>query len=266
MSAAYGFLIGAKPAEALVIPAPTPAFTLGVPLPDGTTRRFGFIVRGHGDRVGVEELRPHQLPTACPQRHINSDGSFCLGYRETDPSVVLDQSDAERWWAVIIKFLIQQAQADESGRWRGAEWGHGSVATHQVVAEKALADLYRGRRSDVSVGDVTARLRRRTGGAEFLRVLVKGRHWFSVKREHSSIVTVRRPCLCGSGRPAKSCPTHRSGHAILAAELAEAIYALDAAESDFWKDWNGRPCCGTMRDCPLRDRKPDLFTISPLAA
>jgi hypothetical protein len=40
-------------------------------------------------------------------------------------------------------------------------------------------------------------------------------------------------------------------HAKAAADLAIAIYEQEKAEKAFWEAMSGKPCCRTMKYCPL---------------
>jgi hypothetical protein len=45
-----------------------------------------------------------------------------------------------------------------------------------------------------------------------------------------------------------------------AVELALAIRDREREEQRFWKTFEGRRCCGTMKDCPMRDDKTENET------
>jgi hypothetical protein len=69
------------------------AFDAALTLTDYEGEKVVFDVRveQRGAALSVTEKSRHRrLPLACPERHINSDGSFCLGYQnaavEDDPA------------------------------------------------------------------------------------------------------------------------------------------------------------------------------------
>ena len=63
-----------------------------------------------GAKVVVSEVTTQLLPVCCPERHINSDGTFCL-YWEDDIDLGITTIDkATLWWQTLISFLLKQAK------------------------------------------------------------------------------------------------------------------------------------------------------------
>lgn len=195
----------------------------------------------------VREQTPLRLPAFCPNRHINSDGTFCMGWQTADPLSVVDAATATAWWARLLKYLRQQEIARRRGRWpAGEEWAHGDAAHHQWYAEACARAL--GPAFEQALKSRRLKVERRRGVARF-RALTDGRRrLYSVRSNSERVATLRQACLCGSGHTLRSC----ADHADRAAELVAALVAWERAEAAFWEAARGRPCCGTMLTCPLR--------------
>lgn len=178
------------------------------------------------------------LPGACPERHINADGSFCLGLdKETYPTA---PHRASVWWELLHNFLKLQHAASRSKSWPPRQaLSHGNAGAHQLKAIEAAKQL----------------------GIEeqYLQMLEGEPSWISnrylrAQKGGSRLCNGKRPCPKGCKR--------KNGAPVLrrACDKRELIAALilherrrRKAEADFWKDWigSGRVCCGTMRNCPL---------------
>lgn len=195
----------------------------------------------------VREQPHRRLPGFCPNRHINHGGSFCMGWQTADALSVTDTETAAVWWGRLLKYLRQQVIAEKLGRWpAGEEWAHGDAAEHQWLAEtcaRALgADLVQALRS----GRLTVAKKRGAGG--FFALMNAGRRIYSVLSEPQRVATLRQACFCGSGRTLRSC----ADHAARAADLVAALMAWQKAETAFWEEVRGLPCCETLHKCPLR--------------
>lgn len=93
---------------------------------------------GRSHLFARETLGRSILPENCIQRHMNTDGSFCIGYEA--PSSVTDLPSAQRWWELLLGYLRCQDIADLTRRWppnRGLS--HGDAAAIQLKAE-VIAD------------------------------------------------------------------------------------------------------------------------------
>lgn len=75
-----------------------------------------------------------QLPAYCPERHVNPDGSFCLGLSAGD---IESADEATKWWEQLQEFLRCQAIARSRGKWPpGRELAHGDAALYQLKMEE----------------------------------------------------------------------------------------------------------------------------------
>jgi hypothetical protein len=231
------------------------AAVFDVPAHAPSGRRQVFRIRASGDKSPAAREAGGLLPTFCPQRHINHDGSFCLGWGQDAAPNVVNADSAEAWWGHVLAFLRLQMRAARARRWTGPEWAHGSAAAHQLTAELAaeklgpdVLDDLRQRRIEVG----WARRRAATGG-RILKVRRRGRDWYSVWETARRVVNKQQPCVCAAGsvrhhRRLRNC----GDHAQQAYELAQSLLLWGEAEKQFWTQFRDRECCGTMDVCPLR--------------
>lgn len=226
---------------------------VAVPMPDGVEWHFSIRAEAYGPIVGAREESPRLLPPSCPERHINPDGSFCLGWDEVDRIEVDSEERAFEWWARLVNFLRLQVRAARLHRWPSRRaWAHGDAARHQHAAMLAAAKLGPWMTEALDAGQVA--VSECTGGSNgpALRVTITGRRLFDVWCRHRRVVNMRGPCVCLLPRGArrkvfKSCADHASA----AADLALSLQSWRAAEQRFWASMADAPCCGTMDDCPL---------------
>lgn len=204
-------------------------------LPDGEPRRFELRIEDSSGLglVMVWEDGSEILPN-CPARHFYTDRSFCLGYGESGPPLVRDAESARRWWAVLRGYLELQLIAELTGEWPPQHArAHGQAAAWLEEAVECLAPLLpAGVWPSVRDGDVALATR-------------PGR-----------VTNRRRLCPCGSQRRIKGC------HEPALVELVGLRAAQAELEKPFWEYHSGKPCCGTMRHCPLR-ANPSMEEPSP---
>jgi len=227
--------------------------SLPVPLSDGRQPVFVLDVTVAGAAATAREAVPTLLPSSCPDRHINGNGSFCLFWRAVDDIEITGPDTARAWLETLVRFLQLQFRAARLRCWPdGRGRAHSFAVIHQNRAEAAAARLGEPFATDILEGRLT--IIRKGGSAEgtAIRVLRDGRRLFSVWERSRRVVNQRQPCLCPAGarrRPIvlKSCGDHATAAADLAMEMNEMVIA----EKRFWKSAQGSPCCGTMDDCPL---------------
>ncbi|RWL91018.1 MAG: hypothetical protein EOR68_29515 [Mesorhizobium sp.] len=217
--------------------------------------RFLIEVTDTGDRIVAKEANAEHLPSFCPERHINFDGTFCLYWAEAEQHEITDTEAAVRWWGKLLVFLLRQRAVAALRRWpgKGEARAHGSeAARHQAVAEAAAAKLGGAFERALKEGRLTT-LRRRLGGHDRLRLLLDGKRLLTVDMENGHVMTRRQGCKCdrGSGLPLVAC----SDHAQVFADLAAALEGWRLAEAKFFDSFKASSlkCCGTMDECPLRD-------------
>jgi hypothetical protein len=189
---------------------------------------------GRKGQVEIREYQPDLLPSFCPERHINEDASFCLGYEAG--SQVIDGESAGQWWEKLRSFQLCQDTATNTGHWPDyAALAHGDAGFFQMVGETAAGQLDK---------------------LDDFKSAMHGVAWVSdnvwqVTDDGKRLLNGRMPCLCGR--------IGRRGRPKLRKECREAdepcLVILEAqrrdAEEDFWRTKKGKPCCGTMVNCPL---------------
>ncbi|MBA4130678.1 MAG: hypothetical protein C0519_04560 [Hyphomicrobium sp.] len=188
----------------------------------------------------VQEPRPDRLPSRCPERHVNSDGTFCLGFNVGGLGDSLD--GAHVWWGLLREFLKHQRTAEKTGLWPvRAAISHGMAGVHHVAALDAASKL---------------------GITETYHRLIEGEPcWIDdgsvrVHRDGTRLVNGRSPCpmrcLGKRKRPIlrRECCKSEAVLRLVVSEMKRK-----SAEKEFWNNWTakGYRCCGTMRGCPARD-------------
>jgi hypothetical protein len=195
-------------------------------LPDGEALVFGLRITAKEGSVTpqVWEDGTDHLPR-CPARHFYGDGSFCMGFGLTGPPPVTTPALAGTWWAVLRGFLELQIIASLTGVWppqHARAHGPGAAVAEEVAdwAEGLLPPGIRAALRDgtLALADTPGRVARR-----------------------------RSRCPCGSGGLLRNC------HEPIVVEVLAVRRKQTEMEQGFWAAHAGRPCCGTMRDCPLRD-------------
>ncbi|WP_052182817.1 E2 domain-associated cysteine-rich protein [Rhizobium sp. YS-1r] len=219
----------------------------GAPVPE-----FILEVSRIADTVAVREQYPILLPAFCAERHINTDGSFCLYWGEVEPSSVKSSEDAEAWWGKVLIFLLRQRSAAALRRWPGKSdaRAHGPTAAgFQALAEGNAAEL--GQRFLASLRDDRLRVKRRGRGR--IALVRDGRRLLTVLQNEKRVMTVRQRCKCDETDslrlPIASCGDHGR-------QLAELVLNLEGwrrSEKEFYDYLRSvdQVCCGTMDDCPL---------------
>jgi hypothetical protein len=176
-----------------------------------------------------------RLPTCCPERHINPDGSFCIGLRAGEG---ISDGTAPAWWDKMHAFVLCQETAAETGFWPSdAQLSHGSAGEVELAAEDAadqlgLRAVYR-EAVVFDTGLIASGLRKINAKTGMLR---NGRNRCVCGRtDRHGRILLRRDCHC-SGR---GCP-------ILLEHRRRVI--IDG----YWRSLRGHvTCCGTMKECPL---------------
>lgn len=188
--------------------------------------------------IRVAEVHPgDELPAFCAERHINPNGSFCLGL-EGDLPLTSDQADA--WWRKVHRFLQLQEVAARTRVWPDqSAWDHGDAGRHQREAEKLASGL----------------------GVESEYRLARDNEpsWITDRSLHivgrsGEPLNGRQPCprACNDrrGRPIlrKDCKRRGLIVALVNAEIARRR-ELDV----FWRELReaGLICCGRMASCGL---------------
>jgi hypothetical protein len=219
-----------------------------------TTYRIRIDAIGD-NAVKAREDQPILLPSSCPERHINIDGSFCLYWAEAEPNAIVDVSSAGIWWGKLLVFLKRQQSAALRRQWPGRTEAraHGPEAARaQLVAERAASELGPGFRRllhDLRFVPV----RKKVGGDARLRLMLDGKRLISVRVRGQRVMTKRARCKCDAAErlrlPINGCGSHETA----LRDLTVALNRWKIEEDRFFREYiaAGAKCCGTMDDCPL---------------
>ena len=223
---------------------------------------------GPGGEVSIAEQQPGSvLPACCPERHINTDGTFCVHLGSTD--VLATRVAAGAWWESLRVFLISQDYAHRHRAWPlHSQLSHGHEAARVQLKMEALAEPL-GWLEEVHLG-----IFRREGwlGSGLPRVRVHG-------GEVGQVPNARTPCPRGcrmSGR--RLACRDRSVETDMNSEVApvlrvncpnrstlETLIRLEHHRR-YYETWvtrslkaDGLICCGTMARCGLAKRSKPLI-------
>ena len=110
-------------------------------------REYHLELEAKDGTIMVKECNEKRhLPAACPCRHLNYNGTFCLGLKMR-PGVNIKNSI---WWEYLGIFLQFQEVAEKTKIWpqyvdeNGKiynDLSHGKAANHQLKAEKIASEL-----------------------------------------------------------------------------------------------------------------------------
>lgn len=192
--------------------------------PSGRPSRPVALTIHTGTKLFAREThRGSHFPDACPERHINSDGSFCLGLE----GYTADAESAPRFWEALRAFLLCQEFARARRLWPTGRWlSHGrEAASAQLEAEAAAAACGLGERYRRAL--------------EFRSGRLAGDLSCTAQRIATATDSPRRSALL------------RLLHAETTRRRAEADFARDLLA------WGFR-CCGTMEHCAVAHSAPLL--------
>lgn len=227
---------------------------LPVQLVDGRTLNYSLVLQQQNTTVSVREKSPNYLPSFCPERHINRDGTFCLNYSEANVLTISNESSAVKWLETLYKFLILQERARTKRKWPNQRvWAHGEAAHYQLRAFKAATSL------NTSIAEATAEnlvtiARKRSIGRSILEVRSSDIPVYRVWEFKGRVINQKQSCFCGTSgnkRPKKlrNCGSHSKN----AYDLAMALRDWENAEAQYWREMKGSSCCETCDVCPLKN-------------
>lgn len=182
-----------------------------------------------------ETAAPTRWPVACPERHVNHDGTFCIG--EGAINCPHTSGDAELWWEALGKFVVGQRYADTHRTWLyPRSLHHGRASHHQRELERLAG-------GSIFEDEVESALHAQTGwlAREIPRVHKSG----------SRLVNLRAPCPRGCTRRGRPVLRRKCKQRQLIFEIVREERRRRKAEADFWASFPRKECCGTMDGCPL---------------
>lgn len=191
--------------------------------------------RSRGGATVCEQQNAPQLPSFCPQRHINEDGSFCLGLNAGD---VDNDTAGTEWWQRLYVFLSGQEVAKSRREWPPrTQLSHGKAGEIQVEAESVAASL----------GMLSALREAIEHGSGVIA-------YYSKRVREGRLINGRAPCVCGRIGRRNRLQLRRECFAQRQPCLPVLEHQRQEAESKFWQDLKNRRavCCNTMKTCPLK--------------
>lgn len=229
------------------------SFEITLELSDGSSRIYLLSLVDKKNKIYAKETTANQLPSSCPERHINDDGTFCINWQGFQDLTVLDQKSAIEWWSHLLRYLSLQVRAAKNRKWPGKEWAHGNAAKFQNSAENAARALGAEYYDLLIQKQLTVKhVKLNDSRGPLLRLYLGSKHLCSVWKTLDIVANKRQTCLCIKNskvkrKPIRSC----SDHAIQIKELITSIFLQDLEIELFWKYRKGQSCCMTMDNCPL---------------
>ena len=177
------------------------------------------------------------LPKFCPQRHMNDDGTFCLGLHAEQTLAKKDGANA--WWRKLHVFLTCQDTASETRLWPPKiEISHGKAGETEILAENLAETLEMLDEYQLAVREDRGPI------AE------------AVKRIHKStgrLINGRAACVCNRRYKTGELKLRRQCWRTNERCLPILEQGRRTEEKNYWNSLKGKqPCCGTMDDCPLK--------------
>lgn len=233
--------------------------SLPIQLVDGRTISYNLELRDFTGVVSVREAAPERLPAFCPERHINSDGTFCLSYSPVQSLKIEDEDSARAWLETVYKFLKLQDRVRSQRKWPNDHgWAHGGAAKHQLQARIAASKLGRKVTDALSKRQLSVR-RRFSKGRPLLELIHNGECLYRVWEVERRVANQRRRCFCGSSGLRRSRALRKcADHGIQAAEFVFELYEWEREELRYWDTMRGMKCCGTCDNCWLAMDQSDL--------
>ncbi|WP_448205350.1 E2 domain-containing protein [Azospirillum sp. sgz302134] len=229
------------------------ALRISIPMASGRLVPFDIAVETRvGDLVAREApgSSNRRLPSACPERHINEDGTFCLYWRDGAPIDASTEDGARQWLDALVAYLRQQLRTNVTRRWPAEfGWAHGKAALHQQLAELKAALVSPALACAVRRREITV-------DRKGLALLLNGRRVVAkAKNRPTALVNLRKACPCGRTR--KGRPVSRrdcSDHMDFLIDVIGHVHDLQRTEAGYIAALKagGFTCCGTMDACPFK--------------
>ena len=225
-------------------------------LPSGTSHSYCLVIRDNGTIPVVFEDMPRQLPACCMERHINSDGSFCLSWAPGEPSAVNNEATARQFWARLTRFLQSQLSASKLRIWPGGQdaRAHGDAALHQANAEQIASELGPTVATDLKNGLLVVRADQKKHGSTRLELMRGEKRVARIHTRTRALVTERVQCLCDASQatqaPIETCGDHAQRIALLTWAIHE--WHRLHRKSVLTAMISGQTCCGSIDHCELQ--------------
>lgn len=207
-----------------------------------------------GAKVSVREEAPKNLPSFCPERHINPDGTFCLYYPGSTQLNVVDEATATVWLEAVYKYLKLQERARNKRAWPNSEhWAHGDAAQHQAKAQAAASALGPQFSEALANGLLSVKERRSRNKRRILELWFCDSPLYSVWEATQKVLRQKQRCFCDPTSLKTPKRLRRCGeHAKHASALVIALRDWEREDAAFKSLVAGMKCCGTCDACPLQ--------------
>lgn len=207
---------------------------------------FALTVKNDDGKIVVlETILGTILPAACPERHINRNGTFCIGLDVGKQ--IISPGAAEQWWGFLAEFLDSQQSAAKYRRWPPRSWlSHGAAAKDHLAMEEIAQKL---------------------GWEEEVRIAIEHKKgWLSGilprhRKNSEMLVNQRLPCPRGcfkrKGKRSLKILRKDCSYKHQVSLLVKHENSRRKQEESFVQEFlsNGFVCCGRMDECPFRIQK-----------
>jgi len=198
-----------------------------------------IVIRDNGALTVAEQTPGQVFPARCPERHIQSDQTFCVGLRKIQiPNTVM----AVQWWEQLRQYLVCQSVAEETGIWPlNHALDHGQAGEYHEHALTLAAELGLE--------------------AEYGAAYLGESSW--ITNDDLKLIDKQGKAINGRIVCPRHCPHKRGGRHLLLRrnckrrskiiELVRAERNRRRALEQYWADCAkvGETCCGRMRKCGL---------------
>jgi hypothetical protein len=165
------------------------------------------------------------------------------------PAKVFTDETASAWWEKLRAFILCQETATETGLWPSeAQLSHGEGGEVELGAERAAEQLglLPDYREAVAFG---------TG------LIASG--LAKINKKTGLLRNGRSACICGRvdrhRRAVLRRECHRSGLGCPIVLEQRRRIKVD----EYWRGLRGQACCGTMRECPLKEAADPISVPAP---
>ncbi|MGO7451996.1 E2 domain-associated cysteine-rich protein [Rhizobium ruizarguesonis] len=242
-------------------------FKVTPPLASGAPpTEYLLVIKAAGSKVTVAEASQCHLPSACPDRHINPDGTFCLFWEEVEDAAIQNNEAANLWWGKLLLFLRRQASASKLRMWpgKGDARAHGDAARYQASAEAEAEKLGPSFRTALREERLSTVKRTKSGKKGRSALLLDGKRLLTVLVNERRVMTLRQRCKCDWASERKLPMSDCQDHAAVFVNFTLAMQAWRSAELEYEKALKRQKfvCCGTLDECPFASSETETAKLA----
>lgn len=198
------------------------------------------------------------LPKFCPERHINYNGTFCIGLNTGNN--ILNREDAATWWQHLKEFLQDQQYANKYNHWPRDKWlSHGSEAAEHHLEMEKLANRIGWEE------EINQALEYKIGwlGGNLPKLVKDSKKLINQRSScprgcYTKKGYSKKPsCICNDSEKENQYGLHkpvtrrRCPNLEVVSQLIWHETKRRQAEKEFWNRFKNEKCCGTMDNCRL---------------